>query len=173
MSEKKGGRRGLLVFAVIAAAAVVTLSTIQGPMGYGTGRSDWPAQFSGNGERIYFTGTGAGGQPISARGGDRHMMMMGGAACVACHGADREGRRLRPSFWVRAPALTEEALTGTHGDDDGHAHDAYDRESLAVAITTGRRPDGSEIDPRMPRWSMAADDLADLVAYLLPGEDAH
>jgi len=93
---------------------------------------------------------------------------MGGNACVACHGADREGGRLRPSYLSVAPAITAEALLGDHADEDGHAHDAYDRASLAVAISTGRRPDGSEIGARMPRWSMSPEDLSDIAAFLLP-----
>lgn len=164
-------RRRIGVIAVAALALVVVavlwLEFTKTPR---TARSAWPSEFSSNGERIYFTGVSADGQPMRATGGDRHMMMMGASACVACHGTDREGGRMRPSYWTVAPAITAEALTGDHGDTDDHAHSAYTRESLAEAITRGVRPDGSEIGPRMPRWAMSQEDLSDLVAYLLPSD---
>ena len=77
---------------------------------------------------------------------------------------------MRPAFWAVAPAITPEALLGDDGDPADHAHAPYTRESLAAAITKGVRPDGSEIDDEMPRWSMSPEDLSDLVAFLLPGE---
>ena len=160
---------GLIALAgvALAAAAIWIFGFSMGPR---VSRSDWPPKFQGNGERLYFTGVGVGGQPIRAIGGDRHMPMMGGGACVACHGIDREGGRLRPFFWTVAPAITAEALTGAHSDTDDHAHSAYTRRSLAEALTRGVRPDGSEIGPGMPRWAMSTEDLSDLVAYLLPGD---
>ena len=92
--------------------------------------------------------------------------MMGGGGCVSCHGTDREGGRLLPSFWQMAPSLTAHALTGDHGHE-GHEHDGYNAESLATAITDGTRPDGSAIGAGMPRWSMSEQNLAALVDYLL------
>ncbi|MEH6836641.1 c-type cytochrome [Falsihalocynthiibacter arcticus] len=167
--EKNRRRNGLIALAGVALAAVAIWS-FGFSMGPRISRSDWPRQFQSNGERLYFTGVNVGGQPIRAIGGDRHMPMMGGGACVACLGTDRQGGRLRPSFWMVAPAITAEALTGAHGDTDEHAHSAYTRESLAAALTRGLRPDGSEIGPGMPRWAMSPEDLSDLVAYILPGD---
>jgi len=165
----KGRRTSLIVFGgvTLAVAGFFSLEFLMAPR---TSRADWPAEFQSNGERVYFTGVSVSGQPIRAIGGDRGMMMMGGNACVACHGADQEGGRLRPSYWTVVPAITAEALTGEHGDTDDHAHAAYTRESLAEAITRGVRPDGSEIGPRMPRWAMSPEDISDLVAYILPGD---
>jgi len=172
MTESKNrNRRMPIVFGAIGVAALALVAA-EFSMTPVTSRAVWPSEFRSNGERIYYSGTSASGQAIRAVGGDRHMSMMGGNACVACHGVDREGGRLRPSYWSVAPAITAEALLGDHADEDDHAHDTYDRESLAVAISTGRRPDGSEIGARMPRWSMSPEDLSDLVAFLLsePGE---
>ncbi len=77
--------------------------------------NDIPRAFASNGERIYFTGVSTSGKPIRARGGDTAMGMhrpMHGSGCATCHGDDREGRRLMPRFWIKAPALTSDALFG-------------------------------------------------------------
>jgi cytochrome c oxidase subunit 2 len=132
--------------------------------------------FSSNGERIYFTGVSQSGNPISARGGGSmtgmHQQMSGGG-CASCHGADREGQRLWPQFWIKAPALTSKALFGgdEHSDsDDGHGdHADYDARSLALAITKGIDPGGNSLNPTMPRWSLSSADLSDLISFL--GQD--
>lgn len=164
--ERRGTRWEVFAFGVIAIFVVIFgLSELAGWTG--SGRSQWPTAFESNGERIYFTGTSESGQSIRSFGGNQHNLMMRGNACVACHGADREGDRLFMSFWQSAPAITPEALAGDHGDD-GHAHDAYDRASLVRALTDGIRPDGSTIGANMPRWQLSDTDMQDLVAYLLP-----
>ena len=166
-----GGKRKHrnLMIAGSVALGLVALVSLEFSLTPNTDRGNWPTQFRSNGEQLYFTGMNSAGEPIRASGGG-HMQMMGGGSCAACHGVDRQGGRLRPSYWTVAPALTEDALTGDHGDGDGHDHSAYTRESLAQAITRGVRPDGSEIGSPMPRWLMSDQDLSDLVAYLLPGE---
>lgn len=163
-------RIGLIALGGVA-LAVAALLSIEFTMTPRTGSGEWPSQFRSNGERLYFTGVSADGQPMRAIGGDRHMMMMmSGNACVACHGADRQGGRLRPFYWTVAPSITAEALAGEHDDTDDHGHAAYTRESLAEAITSGVRPDGSGLGPRMPQWAMSSEDVSDLVAYLLPDD---
>ena len=129
-----------------------------------------PASLASNGERIYFTGTSVSGQAIIASGGDsmmsRHRSMHGGG-CALCHDAEREGGRLWPQFWIKAPALTAEALFADSHEHDGHGdHGNYDAESLRRAITTGLNPAGKPLDSAMPRWTMSPADLDDLIAYL-------
>ncbi len=129
-----------------------------------------PLTYVSNGERIYFNGIDSKGYPIPAtggrRGGGMHRQMHGGG-CASCHGADREGRRLWPQFWVKAPALTVAALFGDDHGDDGHDdHAAYNADSLKRAITRGIDPSERALDLAMPRWRMAAADLDDLIAYL-------
>ena len=137
-----------------------------GPLRGGSG----PSEFVSNGERSYFTGSSASGSPINAVGGDGHMnmhMRMHGTGCVSCHGVEREGSRLWPQFWVKAPALTVEALFSDDHTDDGHGdHGSYDVKSLRRAITDGVSPAGKRLDAAMPRWSMSQSDLDDLIAYL-------
>ncbi|TNF90818.1 MAG: cytochrome c [Gammaproteobacteria bacterium] len=129
-----------------------------------------PATFASNGERIYFSGTSASGQAIIASGGSsmmsRHRQMHGGG-CAVCHGAEREGKRLWPQFWIKAPALTAEALFSDKLEHEGHTdHGNYDTESLRMAIAAGVNPKGEPFDAAMPRWTMSPADLEDLVTYL-------
>ena len=151
------------------------LSACNGNVDHATGSFSYgPAEFIANGERIYFTGSSESGNPIIARPsnsgmGGMHMRMHGGG-CASCHGADREGQRMMPRFWIKAPALTPEALFGDDdhgGESDGHGdHDSYNIKSLRLAITTGIDPSGETLDSTMPRWSMADIDLNDLIEYL-------
>ena len=135
--------------------------------------------FVSNGERIYFTGISASGLPISAIGGGDSMSGMHrkihGGGCASCHGADREGQRLWPQFWVKAPALTIDALFSgnAHDEDaDGHGdHASYDTDSLRRAITRGLDPAGESLDRAMPRWSMSTSDLDDLITFLQQSHD--
>ncbi len=126
----------------------------------------FPASYSSNGERIYFTGTSASGDPVSHTGGNMHMRMMGGS-CATCHGSDRQGRRMMPEFWKMAPPLTRNALFESHDDGDAHgAHDRYTDGTLQRAVFQGADPAGNFLDDNMPRWSMTDRDWKDLLAYL-------
>lgn len=140
-----------------------------GPITGGTG----PSAFVSNGERIYFTGSSVSNALINANAGSGHMNMHmrgHGSGCVTCHGAEREGRRLWPQFWIKAPALTVEALFADDAHDDssdGHGdHGSYDSNSLRRAITHGIDPAGQQLNVAMPRWNMSPADMNDLIAYL-------
>ena len=149
-----------------AAAAVLTALALQacdGSAGMLAGHERMPTSFRSNGERIYFTGTSASGRPIVYTGGGMHMQMMGGA-CATCHGADRRGRRMMPSFWIVAPPLTREALF--EGESGHGEHEHYDDEALWRAVSRGVDPSGKALDTAMPRWSMTRADWDDLLAYL-------
>lgn len=126
--------------------------------------------YASNGERIYFTGTSSSGKAILANGGSgmtgMHRQMHGGG-CAICHGGDREGKRMWPRFWLKAPALTPAALFEDSHADHGHQdHPGYDGASLRLAIIAGRSASGEALDIAMPRWTMSGADLDDLVAYL-------
>ncbi|MFT7460752.1 MAG: cytochrome c oxidase subunit 2 [Planctomycetota bacterium] len=131
-----------------------------------------PKAFTSNGERIYFTGISESGNPITAVGGDFHMSMhrsMHSGGCATCHGEDKMGRRMRPQFWKKAPALTPSALfedSSEDSKDHGHNHQIYTPESIRLAITDGLNPAGVLLDAAMPQWSMSDADLDDLVTYL-------
>jgi cytochrome c oxidase subunit 2 len=146
-----------------------------GPANSGIGST----AFVSNGERIYFTGTSASGLPISASGGGGSMSgmhrQMHGGGCARCHGVDREGQRLWPQFWIKASALSVDALFDDDAHDeggDGHGdHASYDAESLRRAITRGLDPAGESLDHAMPRWSMSPSDLDDLISFLSQSHD--
>ncbi|MBT5034607.1 MAG: c-type cytochrome [Rhodospirillaceae bacterium] len=162
------------ILAVLSGVLLIVIVAVYGrgpSFGFGDNwdRKNWPVEFQTNGERIYFTGTSSSGIQISANGGGMHMQMHGGG-CVTCHGADRQGRRLMPNFWTVAPPLTAAALFKGHDDslnEDGHGeHESYDDTSLQRAITKGVDPSGEQLDREMPRWTIAAQDIADLIGFL-------
>ncbi|MBI3452640.1 MAG: c-type cytochrome [Rhodospirillales bacterium] len=158
---------------IIASVLLVAIAVVYGGgaifgVGPNLSRSEWPTQFQSNGERIYFTSQSASGLPISFRSGGMHMAMRAGG-CVACHGVDRQGGRLMPRFWLAAPPLTPAALFGGQDGNgqDGHGdHAEYNAETLRRAITEGVDPGGKSLNPEMPRWSMAEQDLTDLIGFL-------
>lgn len=148
------------------------VASCNGRSDHGPSASDTgPLAYVSNGERIYFTGSSISGSAISASGGSGHMnlhMRMHGTGCASCHGAEREGKRLWPQFWIKAPALTAEVLFESDAhDEDGHGdHGSYDDESLRRAISQGIDPSGEQLNDAMPRWNMSTADLNDLIAYL-------
>ncbi len=169
-SNKSPSWLPVMVGGIVLIAIVVIYN--RGPsfdIGSNSGRGNWPEQFQSNGEQIYFTARSSSGIRINAEGGGMHMQMYQ-SSCVSCHGADRQGRRLMPRFWITAPALTPESLFGGHDDNsekDGHGdHIKYDAVTLKRAITGGIDPAGNSLDREMPRWTMWQGDLADLIMYL-------
>lgn len=126
-----------------------------------------PESFSSNGERIYFTGVSANGtsiQPVPASSYSNHMVR----TCANCHGVERQGGiRMMPFFWVKSPALTQQALFAKAEHDDGHGnHDSYTEASLANAIRQGIDPSGEALDSSMPRWRLSDADMQDLTDFL-------
>ena len=63
--------------------------------------------------------------------------------CTGCHGTGFSGGAIpgAPPDWPEATNLTSDAVTGL-GE--------WDKDAFVVAMRTGMRPDGSEIDPIMP-----------------------
>ena len=73
------------------------------------------------------------------------------ASCTGCHGANFAGGRIAagPPEWPPASNLTPHA--------DGRIR-AWSEADFIAALRTGRRPDGSAIDPAMPRAFGGLDD---------------
>lgn len=64
---------------------------------------------------------------------------------------------------IRYEALTKEE----HREGEkGREHPPYTDALIKRAITQGVDPAGNSLDWTMPRWRMAEEDLADLLAYL-------
>jgi hypothetical protein len=113
------------------------------------------------GARIYTTGTGSSGVTITAQ------LATGSAPasalpCASCHGPEgkglAEGGVTAPD--IRATVLRQPRTVGTR------TRSPYTPTLLRRAFTTGLDSDGQALDPVMPRYTMAAADADDLVAWL-------
>lgn len=126
------------------------------------------------GHAIFSEGKGRDGRPITALFGStqtgpaqsRGLRLEGGAvACKGCHGVD--GRGGGESF-VQAPDIRWRSLTVPYGArrPGGQPRPAYTRDSFRTAISAGTASDGRKLDPAMPRFDLASDELDALVEYL-------
>jgi mono/diheme cytochrome c family protein len=152
----------------LLSAGVVTLLAASCAMPYpwASGASD--NSFNSNGQRIYFTGTSASGEPITYTGG--FQMMHGRLACASCHGPEGKGGRVAMMMMGSfiTPDITWDNLTEEeHDEGKGHdEHPPYTEETLKRAITEGLDPAGEALAVEMPRWRMSEQDLEDLVRFL-------
>ncbi|WP_119154252.1 ABC transporter substrate-binding protein [Caldimonas tepidiphila] len=124
------------------------------------------------GRRLYRDGITAAGSPVQALVGPGAARVSGAAvACANCHGRDGLGR---PEAGLAPPALRWAELSRPHGHvhGDGRRHPPFTTQTLERALTRGIDPAGRPLDPAMPRFLLAREDLANLVAYLkrLDGE---
>ncbi len=85
--------------------------------------------------------------------------------CVNCHGRDGSGR---PGSGIYPSNITFKELGKPYlvRQMDGRQRPGYNDETLARAITKGVDPAGNRLNPAMPIYSMAEEDLQALVAYL-------
>jgi len=151
-----------VAWVLISLAIAVTAC---GPTGGGGSVS---GRYASNGERIYLTGTSANGR-ISYSGGGFGSGMMGGGqlACADCHGPDaRGGRHVMHMAVMDAPDIRWSTLSEAEHGDGEMDHPPYDAETFKRAVTQGLEPDGSWLDPAMPRWQMSDKDLEDLLEFL-------
>jgi len=124
------------------------------------------AEFSSNGEQIYFTGTSSKGV-VTATGGPFWFQMHDGG-CVVCHGpAGRGGEVFMMGTRFTAPNITYKTLTGEgRGAEGEEEHRPYTDALIKRAITRGLNPDGEQLSDNMPRWQMSDEELDDIIAYL-------
>ncbi|QQP97246.1 c-type cytochrome [Lysobacter enzymogenes] len=117
------------------------------------------------GRRLYQLGLGRDGREIGARmGAGGTVGLRGGAvACGNCHGGDGRGGG---EGWVRAPDLRWFALGRPRLREDGSRRPGYDRAALARALRLGVAADGAALDPAMPRYDLADDELDAVLAHL-------
>ena len=118
------------------------------------------------GKQIYFEGTSARGNEISAVVGDEATMLPAMAIpCVNCHGYDGLGR---PEGGVIPTDIRWSQLIKSYGHvhEHGRRHGAFDENTLSRSIIGGVDPAGNRLDTSMPIYPMSQEDLADLVAYL-------
>lgn len=118
------------------------------------------------GKQIYFEGTSARGNEISAVVGDEATMLPAMAIpCVNCHGYDGLGR---PEGGVIPTDIRWSQLIKHYGHvhEHGRRHGPFDEDSLSRSIIAGVDPAGNRLNTSMPIYPMSREDLADLVAYL-------
>jgi|GEM_PF-575175 len=109
--------------------------------------------------------SGGGGMMGGRRGGAARTVGLHAMACASCHGPDGKGSRRIGSGLAEAPDIRYSVLTGQVAGSD-HEHLPYTDEEIGVAILNGLDSESETLDDRMPRWSMADEDLADLIEFL-------
>lgn len=118
------------------------------------------------GKQIYVRGTTEAGREILAYVGDALIEVPGSTLpCASCHGLDGQGK---PEGGVVPSNVAWETLTKPYEvtQASGRKRPPYTERALELAITRGLDPAGSKLHPAMPRYQMAREDMADLVAYL-------
>ena len=118
------------------------------------------------GKQIYLLGTSTSGRPITAFLGDPPTEISATAlTCVGCHGLDGLGR---PEGGVTPSNIVWESLTKSYGSgpSSDRKHPAYTERALELSLTRGLDPGGNRLTNAMPRYELARDDMADLIAYL-------
>ncbi|MEO7861339.1 MAG: c-type cytochrome, partial [Nitrospirales bacterium] len=116
------------------------------------------------GRSIYESGIGRDGREVAAMVHGRVPLTGAAIACAGCHG--RDGRGGREAF-VRAPDIRWFSLSKPYpARRAGSAGVPYDQASFARTIQLGISPEGTRLDPTMPRFALADDEVGSLVAYL-------
>lgn len=118
-----------------------------------------------HGREIYRRGTVAGAAVgTAAIGIDGMPLPSSSFACANCHGIWGEGSR---EGGIEAPALNWKLLTSPAVSAvTGRRRGPYTPETLRQAIAQGVDPAGKRLHSGMPRFTMPAERLTELVAYL-------
>lgn len=122
------------------------------------------------GKQIYRKGEADGGEIIAVLGSSDLELPGSSFTCSNCHGLRGEG--MSEGGLIPSP-LTRDVLENTRKSPlTGRVRPAYNDATLERAIIAGIEPDGGPLHPGMPRYKMAPDQLADLLAYIKRlGED--
>jgi hypothetical protein len=163
------GRRQWLLAACVGVSVIVAVPLVaqMGGPGEEPGRGGmmggpfvgrYSGPFTSNGQKIYLTSESDSGRSITYTW-DRPM---GPAylACATCHGPEGQGAKFIMFMEVvDAPNITWPELTR-------ESNPPYTVSTVERAITEGIDNQGEKLDPTMPRWRMAPEDLTDLVGFL-------
>ena len=154
-------RRGPTVRTIAAAVALSCLCPLAPASG-----ADSLSPLESRGAEVYHRGASQSGPPVFANVGSSGLRLPGTILpCAGCHGPDGRGR---PEGGVDPVPVTWEHLTKAYGHRHGgrREHPAFTDATLKRAITQGIDPAGNRLDPAMPRFEMATDDLEALIAYM-------
>lgn len=116
------------------------------------------------GKEIYLRGTSPSGREIKAMVGDLDLPPST-VTCAGCHGLRGEGKT---EGGVTAGNLTWSNLVKTYGHthSSGRKHGPFDEKLFTRSLVQGLDPAGNNMAVAMPRFEMAPEDAADLIAYL-------
>lgn len=116
------------------------------------------------GKAIYLRGESPSGSKITAMLGDIDVPAST-MTCAGCHGLRGEGKT---EGGVTAGNLTWTNLVKPYGHahPSGRKHSAFDEKLFTRSVVQGLDPAGNELAVAMPRYEMASEDIADLIAYL-------
>ncbi|MFS2215004.1 hypothetical protein ACCD08_10875 [Telluria sp. Tellsp104] len=136
----------------------------------GAARADGDVE---RGRRLYLDGLRADGTPLRAAGANGIARIGRDAACAACHRRSGYGSAEGPFgvppitsadlFQDRAPVAASARIAHQLGKP---ARPPYDGASLRTALFAGADPAGRALGVLMPRYTLGADELRDLEAYL-------
>ena len=116
------------------------------------------------GKQIYLRGESPSGRKITAMLGDIDVPAST-MTCAGCHGLRGEGKT---EGGVTAGNLTWSNMIKPYGHThpSGRKHGAFDEKLFTRSLVEGKDPAGNDLAVAMPRFEMAPEDIADLVAYL-------
>lgn len=116
------------------------------------------------GRSIYEKGVGRDGREIGATLHGGVVLKGASLACAGCHGTEAQGGG---EAFIRAPDIRWLSLSKRYlARRMGAAGVPYDRESFARALRSGVTASGTRLDPVMPHFSLADDEIDSLIAYL-------
>ncbi|MCC7090757.1 MAG: hypothetical protein IT524_02175 [Nitrosomonas sp.] len=116
------------------------------------------------GRSIYEKGIGRDGRDISAVVHGSVRLSGAAIACNGCHG--NQGRGGGEAF-IQAPDIRWLSLSKRYpARRIGFTETSYDEASFAKALRTGLTAVGRTLDPAMPRFDLADDEIRGLIAYL-------
>ncbi len=116
------------------------------------------------GRALYLRGESVAGREISAMVGELDVPATT-VHCAGCHGFKGEGKT---EGGVTAGNLTWANLIKPYGHThpSGRKHGPFNEASFINAVARGIDPDQNALVVAMPRYRMAPEDMADLIAYL-------
>jgi ABC-type branched-subunit amino acid transport system substrate-binding protein len=116
------------------------------------------------GKSIYLRGESSSGRKITAMVGDLDVPSST-MTCGGCHGLRGEGKT---EGGVTAGNLTWTNMIKPYGHThpSGRKHTTYDDVLFTRSLVQGKDPSGNDLAVAMPRYEMAPEDIADLIAYL-------
>ena len=148
--------RGLLLAAMLLGGAAVSHASTP----VAAAESAAEKANTATGQRLYRQGIGASGEPITAIVTGDVAVLGSLFSCQNCHG--RSGMGTSEGTYL-VPPIAARFLFAASAQP---SRPAYDQKSLARALRTGVDPAGRALDPLMPRYLLADDEVAALAVYL-------